>query len=83
VQWITSAGPGQFVWNDAPAMYHGNVDTMAFADGHAESHKWNDATIIAAGLRGATGQPSSSFGGPTSGRDYEFVRFRMRFPNWK
>jgi hypothetical protein len=83
VQWVTSAGPGQFIWNDAPAMYHGDVSTAALADGHAEYHKWRDKNIIAAGTKGATGQTVGSGWGPTSGPDYEYIRFRMRSPNWK
>jgi prepilin-type N-terminal cleavage/methylation domain-containing protein/prepilin-type processing-associated H-X9-DG protein len=34
---------------DLFATYHGNVGTFAFADGHAEAHKWLDPNIIASG----------------------------------
>jgi prepilin-type processing-associated H-X9-DG protein len=27
-------------WNDHPAAYHGGAGGFAFADGHAEIHKW-------------------------------------------
>jgi prepilin-type N-terminal cleavage/methylation domain-containing protein/prepilin-type processing-associated H-X9-DG protein len=27
-------------WHDLPAGYHGNSGVLAFADGHAEAHKW-------------------------------------------
>ena len=31
---------------DSTAVFHGNSSTFNFADGHAESHKWNDAVMI-------------------------------------
>lgn len=34
---------------DLFATYHGNVGTFAFADGHAEAHKWLDQNIIVSG----------------------------------
>ena len=30
-------------WDDVPASYHNGVCEFAFADGHAEGHKWQDA----------------------------------------
>ena len=89
MRWITGAGPGQFQWNDVPAMFHGNVNTEAMADGHAEFHKWRNAAVISAGTRAGTGDPTYTYGqipnGPTSSADpdYEYIRFRLRSPNWK
>jgi prepilin-type N-terminal cleavage/methylation domain-containing protein/prepilin-type processing-associated H-X9-DG protein len=37
-------------WEDIFAMYHGNVGTFAFADGHAEAHRWHDNYLIGAGF---------------------------------
>ena len=34
---------------DVFSMYHGDVGTFAFADGHAEAHRWTDPNIIADG----------------------------------
>ncbi len=81
VQWYV--GPGAFMWVDPPAMYHGSVDTMAFADGHAEPHKWINAAIVKAGTLAAAGQVQSYFSGPNSGPDYTFVRNNYQHPNWK
>ncbi len=39
----------KFPWEDLFATYHGDVGTFAFADGHAESHKWLDGSITAVG----------------------------------
>jgi len=38
-----------YPYEDVFATYHGNVGTFAFADGHAESHKWIDKDVIAVG----------------------------------
>jgi prepilin-type N-terminal cleavage/methylation domain-containing protein/prepilin-type processing-associated H-X9-DG protein len=71
-------------WEDPPAIYHGNVGTFSFADGHAEYHKWTDPTLIAAGKAAATGNPNNSFNasGPTTGSDYNYIYQGVRFPNW-
>ena len=74
---------GRFGWVDPPAMYHGNVDTLAFTDGHAEFHRWTDPQIIAAGRKQASGQQGYNFTGPTSGPDYDYVHDHYRHPNWK
>ena len=84
LQWLT--GTGNFTWVDAPAIYHGNVGTYAFVDGHAESHKWLDGQLIAYGRGVATGaiSPSMSHPGfPTSGPDWQYVHDGYRFPGWK
>jgi prepilin-type N-terminal cleavage/methylation domain-containing protein len=71
-------------WEDAPAMFHGNVNTFAFGDSHVESHKWRDASIIKAGTDAASGkQVNGKWTGPFSGPDFEYVRERYRHPNWK
>jgi prepilin-type N-terminal cleavage/methylation domain-containing protein len=41
--------PTQFPYEDIFATYHGNVGTFAFADSHAEFHKWLDKDVIAIG----------------------------------
>jgi prepilin-type N-terminal cleavage/methylation domain-containing protein/prepilin-type processing-associated H-X9-DG protein len=78
--------PSSFNWVDAPAMYHGNVGTFGFADGHTESHRWLSGEIINYGKAvAATATPPSSnhptF--PTSGPDYQYVHDGYRFPNWQ
>jgi prepilin-type processing-associated H-X9-DG protein len=76
---------GNFIWSDAPAMYHGNINTFAFADGHCESHKWTDPAIIDTGKKAAAGKNvngADKWTGPYSGRDYWYVREHYRFPGW-
>ena len=36
--------PGSEYWRNLPAFYHGKGGNISFADGHAEIHKWNDAS---------------------------------------
>lgn len=84
--WVVTwnVGNGSFIWQDAPAMYHGNVNTFAFADGHAEAHKWTDGAIITAGKQAAAGvQVNGRWTGPYSGQDYQYVHDHYRHPNWK
>jgi prepilin-type N-terminal cleavage/methylation domain-containing protein/prepilin-type processing-associated H-X9-DG protein len=51
-----SGGPpvNKFNFEDVFAIYHGNVGTFSFADGHAEGHKWTDGTITLAGSESLT-----------------------------
>ncbi len=35
-----------FAWVDPVPIYHGNVSTFAYLDGHSEAHKWVNNTII-------------------------------------
>ena len=41
--------PTSFTYEDIFGTYHGNVGTFAFADSHAEAHKWLDKDVIAIG----------------------------------
>jgi prepilin-type N-terminal cleavage/methylation domain-containing protein len=84
--WVVTwnVGAGSFIWQDAPAMYHGNVNTFAFADSHAEIHKWMNGDIIRAGTQAAAGQNvNGRWNGPYSGSDYQYVHDNYRHPNWK
>ncbi len=39
---ITMCNNNYWSWWDWPALYHENRSTLGFADGHAESHVWQD-----------------------------------------
>jgi prepilin-type processing-associated H-X9-DG protein len=41
---------GKITFEDVFAIYHGDVGTFAFADGHAIGHRWLDKGIITDGL---------------------------------
>lgn len=45
------SSPTTFHFEDVFAIYHGNINTFNFADGHAEPHKWLDGNIINSGLQ--------------------------------
>jgi prepilin-type processing-associated H-X9-DG protein len=65
-------------------MYHGNINTFAFADGHAEAHKWSDPAIISAGLKVASGANlNGKWNGPFTGPDYQYVHDHYLMPTWK
>lgn len=46
---LSQGSPTSYGFEDLFATYHGNMGTFAFADGHAEGHKWLDPIIIAVG----------------------------------
>lgn len=81
--WTVRPSGGEFTWDDPVPMYHGNVSTFGFGDGHAASHKWQDAEIIKAGLAAAKAQSFNLNRFPRRGFDYEFVRNNYRHPQWK
>ena len=81
VNWSTDTP--NFSWEDPLAMYHIDVDTWGFVDGHVEAHRWTDRAAIAAGLAASQGVPTSGFGAKLSGADYDYVQSHMRFPGWK
>ena len=43
-------------WVNSPAVLHGNASVLAFADGHTDTHRWTDSSMI-------TATPSSPGGG--------------------
>src|SRR6266850_1179297 len=43
-------------WGDPPTVFHGNISTFAFADGHVESHTWLEATTLKVAWEMATGK---------------------------
>lgn len=85
VQWSTApmnGHQGSFTWVDPLPMYHGNISTAMFVDGHAEHHKWVDPKLVAYGKSVASGgglNPPAT----TAGSDYDYVYSGYRFPGWK
>lgn len=83
--WLLSSPPrpSSFTWTDPPVIYHGNVSTCAFADGHVEFHKWIDPKLIVAGQNEARGISASYPTASTSSSDYQYVYDHYRHPNWR
>ncbi len=94
VQWSTAASPNapggaghhtqSFAWVDPNPMYHGNVSTFSFVDGHAEYHKWTDPAQIKEGRQVAGGAPGTTLGSIPGalryGSDYDYIYEGFRFP---
>lgn len=88
VQWRNTPRGGHqqsFDWVDPLPMYHGNVSTFAFLDGHVEHRKWLSGALVSYGKRVASGTWDGSAPGnlPTSGPDYDYIYNGYRHPNWK
>jgi prepilin-type N-terminal cleavage/methylation domain-containing protein/prepilin-type processing-associated H-X9-DG protein len=80
--WVLDVSPPG--WVDPFAIYHGEASTFAFADGHAESHKWRDGATIKAARDSARGIQSFYWtGGSSKNPDFVWVFDRFRYPNWK
>jgi prepilin-type N-terminal cleavage/methylation domain-containing protein len=80
---LTWVLPNTFTWTDPLAMYHGDVNTQAFADGHAEFHKWLRPQVIAAGLAAANAQPPTGIFTDLTKSDDQYIRNNYRFPGWQ
>jgi len=78
---VTVAGTvvgSSFAFTDLFAIYHGQVGTFCFADGHAEPKKWTDPAIIAAAKASVTaGSSVYEYGGSyvpaASGNDENYL----------
>lgn len=60
-------------WVDFPTLFHGNVSTTAFLDGHAQHYRWTDPTVIKYGLMSAQGWCCHNVAADTSSRDYHYI----------
>ena len=52
--WVINVKPSAG-WVDTFAIFHGDVSSLAFVDGHAENHKWRDPKVIKAARDSANG----------------------------
>ncbi len=69
----TTVLPKNGSMNDSPASYHAGSGALAFADGHAEIHKWRDAATLR-----RTSHPTAS--GGLSPNDYLWLDERTTGP---
>jgi prepilin-type N-terminal cleavage/methylation domain-containing protein/prepilin-type processing-associated H-X9-DG protein len=80
--WVLNVTPPG--WVDPFAIFHGDVSTIAFADGHSEGHKWRDAATIKAATDSANGKESFYWaGGNSKNIDFQWVWQRYRHQEWK
>ena len=81
--WVLDAVPVPG-WVDPFAIFHGEWSTFAFADGHAEGHKWRDGATIKAARNSANGIDSFYWsGGMAKNPDFVWVFNRFRYVGWK
>ncbi len=80
--WVMNVSPPG--WVDPFAIFHGNISSFAFADGHSEGHKWMEASTIKAATDSANGKESFYWtGGNKKNRDFVWVWERYRHEEWK
>jgi prepilin-type N-terminal cleavage/methylation domain-containing protein/prepilin-type processing-associated H-X9-DG protein len=78
--WVMESGG----WVDGFAIFHGSTTSLAFADGHAEGHRWRDGPTIAAARAFATGAAAFYWsGGNKSNPDFAWTWDKYRFESWK
>jgi prepilin-type N-terminal cleavage/methylation domain-containing protein/prepilin-type processing-associated H-X9-DG protein len=80
--WVLDVQPPG--WVDPFAVFHGDVSTMGFADGHAEAHKWLEPSTIKAATDSANGKQSFYWqGGNAKNRDFRWMYERFKHAKWK
>jgi prepilin-type N-terminal cleavage/methylation domain-containing protein/prepilin-type processing-associated H-X9-DG protein len=72
--------PAQVTWDDVPASYHNGAGGLAFADGHAEIHKWLDNATKPPIRKAAPAQGPGAGTGATSPRDSKWIVERSSAP---
>ncbi|HVY70898.1 MAG TPA: hypothetical protein VHH73_13280, partial [Verrucomicrobiae bacterium] len=71
-------------WVDPFAIFHGNVSTIGFLDGHVELHRWLDGRTIKAARDSAKGIDSFFWaGGTKTNPDFRWTYDKYRYVNWK
>jgi prepilin-type N-terminal cleavage/methylation domain-containing protein/prepilin-type processing-associated H-X9-DG protein len=81
--WVIDVKPNPG-WVDPFAIFHGNVSTISFVDGHAESHKWLDAGVIRAARDSSMGKESFYWAGGTARNvDFQWVYQRYKHQKWE
>ncbi len=80
--WVMDVQPNPG-WVDGFAIFHGTVTTIAFADSHAETHKWTDSGVIKAAINFAKGKADFYWsGGTAKNRDFQWAYQRYKHRKW-
>ena len=80
--WVMDVKPSPG-WVDGFAIFHGYVTTISFADGHAETHKWTEPSVIKAAIDFANGKPDFYWsGGNSKNKDFQWVYERYKHKKW-
>jgi len=68
-------------WVDPVAMWHNRKSTLAFADGHAEMHPWEDKSFIEWNEKAMYNEPGFSFSMTPPAEDYRDIEYMAKgFP---
>jgi prepilin-type N-terminal cleavage/methylation domain-containing protein len=80
--WVINVAPGEG-WVDPFAIFHGQISSISFADGHAEMRSWVEATTVKAATDSANGKDSFYWaGGNANNRDFAWVYQRYKHLKW-
>lgn len=80
--WVMDVNPPG--WVDPFAIFHGDISTFAFADGHAEHRRWTDPDTIDAARKSARGIQSFYWKSKNPrNADFLWVWDRFRRPDWR
>ncbi len=72
-------------WVDGFAVFHGDLTTFGFADGHVESHRWLEKSTLEAARGFAAGQSAFYWPGGNlpNNRDFRWVYSHYQHADWK
>jgi prepilin-type N-terminal cleavage/methylation domain-containing protein/prepilin-type processing-associated H-X9-DG protein len=80
--WVIDVNPSPG-WVDPFAIFHGNLSTISFADGHAEGHSWKDPRVIKAAKDSSLGVESFYWAGGNAGSaDFRWIYQRYKHKKW-
>ena len=80
--WVINVKPNPG-WVDPFAIFHGNISTIAFADGHTEGHIWRDPNVIKAARDSSAGIESFFWsGGNAKNVDFQWIYQRYKHTLW-
>ncbi len=80
--WVINVKPNPG-WVDGFAVFHGSVTTTSFADAHAETHGWHEASTIKAAKDFAAGKQDFYWsGGNAKNVDFQWVYQRYKHLKW-
>ncbi len=80
--WVINVKPAPG-WVDPFAIFHGNISTISFADGHAEGHTWRDPEVIKAAKNSSAGIENFYWaGGNANNVDFQWIYQRYKHQKW-
>jgi len=80
--WVINVAPSPG-WVDPFAIFHGDVSTFAYADGHADLHKWRVPSTITAARDSSNGISSFYWnGGNAENADFRWVYQNYKHQRW-